>query len=58
MTTATVPPAETAAAVRTWLSAFSDALESNDTTEAAALFTEDAEPASAAAGPAAVRPTG
>ena len=41
MTTTTVPPAEAAATVRTWLSAFSDALASNDATEAAALFTED-----------------
>ncbi len=41
MTTTTVPPTESAATVRTWLSAFSDALAPDDTTEAAALFTED-----------------
>ncbi len=41
MTTTTAPPTEAAATVRTWLSAFSDALASNDTTGAAALFTED-----------------
>jgi putative flavoprotein involved in K+ transport len=39
--TTTVQPTEAATAVRTWLTAFSDALASNDTTEAAALFTED-----------------
>src|SRR5271165_1224784 len=39
--TTTVPPTEAAATVRTWLSGFSDALASNDATEAAALFTED-----------------
>jgi putative flavoprotein involved in K+ transport len=41
MTTTTVPPTEAAATVRTWLSGFGDALASNDTTGAAALFTED-----------------
>jgi hypothetical protein len=39
MTATTVPQTEAAATVRTWLSAFSDALASNETTEAAALFT-------------------
>ena len=39
--TTTVPPTQAATAVQTWLTAFSDALTSNDTTEAAALFTED-----------------
>ncbi len=39
--TTTVPPTRAATAVQTWLTAFSDALTSNDTTEAAALFTED-----------------
>ena len=39
--TTTVQPTQAATAVQTWLAAFSDALASNDTTEAAALFTED-----------------
>jgi putative flavoprotein involved in K+ transport len=39
--TETLPSTEAATTVRTWLSEFSDALASNDTTEAAALFTGD-----------------
>jgi putative flavoprotein involved in K+ transport len=39
--TETLPSTDAATTVRTWLSEFSDALASGDTTEAAALFTED-----------------
>ena len=40
MTTTTAPPTEAAATVRTWLSAFSDALALGGA-EAVALFTQD-----------------
>ena len=39
--TATLPPAEIAAGVTTWLSEFGDALAAGDPAAAAALFTED-----------------
>jgi len=39
--TETLPSTEAVTTVRTWLSEFSDALASNDTAAAAALFTED-----------------